>query len=621
MVKNSSIRFVSPRQWERIEQWSRRKPVFALMGEFSAGKSTLMNFLLRKRALPTQVTATQLPPVWFSWGNQPAYVKRPDGSTEEISLDQLDQVGVNDAQFIRIHLEADILEAVDLIDTPGISDPKISSDVWERAVGQANGVLWCTHSTQAWRETERATWVSLPERLHNNSLLLVTRADALNTKDRQKVLRRVNREAGHLFNRSILFSARDAITARDKTGDAELWARSGGGKMIDSFLEITEGIMDARADQLARYQVDKSLSDATPIQPMRTAEKSAPISDDSVAASEQSAEKSVQPLKLENPLQEGKSATASSGESGTVTNFPVRPARVAPRGDEEAERVERVRIDAEDAVRMRAEVTTETTVEVVPETETSDEDLRAFFRDTGGNPLDISSPDGGRPTESPLDMEDEFGLIDFDDEEEAGEEPSTLVGDTAEDLSEEHDAGNDTDALLASLNDQLEQTPDSETGDIEPDKNPAASEIEVSVSSITALLSRQEAAQNESLGVDFEPESEEGDLPGASVLAMSDNLSNTEGEPADADAEGDEGELEHLLDVPAGSPLSAAAMWREVASTEVLPDDAQDLRAVFQSFLEEFDKIAVEHSARQAKDTLRPIPKANNAGKAEWHVL
>ena len=129
--------------------------------------------------------------------------------------------------------------------------------------------MWCTHSTQAWRETERATWVSLPERLQNKSILLVTRADALGQKDRQKVLRRVNREAGHLFNRTVLFSARDAIMARDKTGDAELWSRSGGGKMVDSFLEITEQIMDNRADMLARYQIDKSLSDAPKVSPLR----------------------------------------------------------------------------------------------------------------------------------------------------------------------------------------------------------------------------------------------------------------------------------------------------------------------------------------------------------------
>ena len=38
-----------------------RRPRVALMGEFSAGKSTLSNLLIGKSALPVNVTATQLP--------------------------------------------------------------------------------------------------------------------------------------------------------------------------------------------------------------------------------------------------------------------------------------------------------------------------------------------------------------------------------------------------------------------------------------------------------------------------------------------------------------------------------------------------------------------------------
>ena len=395
MAKDSQTRFVSPKAWERIEHWSRRKPVFALMGEFSAGKSTLMNFLLRTQTLPTQVTATQLPPVWFSWGNRAPYVKRHDGSIEVIELDDLESVGVNDAQFIRVFLEADILEAVDLIDTPGISDPKISTDVWQRAVGQANGVLWCTHATQAWRETERATWVSLPERLQHNSLLLITRADALNIKDRQKVLRRVNREAGHLFNRSILFSARDAIVARDKTGDAEMWSRSGGGKMIDSFLEITEQIMENRADQLARYQIDKSQPDTLKVQPVRPARKS-----DSEVQSE------AAPLRLVNPVDS--EAQSEQDDAAVVTSFPVRPARVERRTDE----AERVRINAEEAERLRAEMVSEPEPPTLEDPDTSD-DLRAFFKDTSNDPLELTSVAGLDDTVDEFDLS---GGTDFDDE-------------------------------------------------------------------------------------------------------------------------------------------------------------------------------------------------------------
>ncbi len=395
-----------------------------------------MNFLLRTQALPTQVTATQLPSVWFSWGNRSAYVKRHDGSTQDITLDELESVGVNDAQFIRIFLEADILEAVDLIDTPGISDPKISTDVWQRAVGQANGVLWCTHSTQAWRETERATWVSLPERLQDKSLLLVTRADALGQKDRQKVLRRVNREAGHLFNRTILFSARDAITARDKTGDAELWSRSGGGKMVDSFLEITEQIMDRRADQLSRYQIDKSQSDEPKVQPIRPAK---PADMTAEAA----------PLKLVDLM-----ADPTSSDQDVITSFPVRPARVERRTEEP----ERSRIDPDEAERLRAEMVSE-------EEEASKEELRSFFRDTAEDPLDLRAL--ANPT---LDI-DEFEFSDDD--------------------SEDEDEIETEEAELIVVSQEEEETPKSE---IEAE---AEIDIEQSVSSITALLAEQSNSRAE----------------------------------------------------------------------------------------------------------------------------
>ncbi|WP_052261378.1 dynamin family protein [Ruegeria sp. ANG-S4] len=544
MVKNIQPRFVSPTAWNRIEQWSRRKPVFALMGEFSAGKSTLMNFLLRTQALPTQVTATQLPPVWFSWGKRPAYVKRHDGSTQNIELDDLDSVGVNDAQFVRIFLEADILEAVDLIDTPGISDPKISTDVWQRAVGQANGVLWCTHSTQAWRETERATWVSLPERLQDKSLLLITRADALGQKDRQKVLRRVNREAGHLFNRTILFSARDAIVARDKTGDAELWSRSGGGKMVDSFLEITEQIMDSRADQLARYQIDKSQSGQPRVRPVRPPRPS-----------ETRAEPA--PLKLVDSVDE-----AAHTEVDVVTSFPVRPARVERKSDD----TERARIDANEADRMRAEMVQE-------EEENSKEELRAFFRDTADDPLDL------RALANPILDADEFEFSD-DDEDDAEEPELIVIGQDEEDSKPE-------------------------------DAEKPEQDIEQSISSITALLAEQTKSKDD----DYEPEPDSNALAEVSVVSIGPDTS-------EADDEEPAPTSEHLLQADGSTaPLSALSMWQELVASEPLPEDTVGLKNAFAAFLAEFDQIALEHSEGDPDAALNPVPKEHDTVTVERHVL
>lgn len=548
MVKNSQTRFVSPKAWERIEQWSRRKPVFALMGEFSAGKSTLMNFLLRKQALPTQVTATQLPPIWFSWGNKPAYVKRHDGTTEPIELDQLNAVGVDYAQFIRIYLEADILEAVDLIDTPGISDPKISTDVWRRAVGQANGVLWCTHSTQAWRETERATWVSLPERLQQNSLLLVTRADALSQKDRQKVLRRVNREAGHLFNRSILFSARDAILARDKTGDAEMWTRSGGGKMVDSFLEITEQIMDARAENLSRYQIDQSVPGGARVQPLR------PSRSDS----------EVTLLKLVE------SEEPENNDRDVVTNFPVRPARVERREDDQM----RARIGSEEAEKLRAEM--------VPDADLGEDALQSLSGDTSDGPLDLNilARSGD----------------DVDEFEFRGDEPHE---------SDENDEAEvaETEVIVVA-SDPVDEGPSATD-----EQDGEDVDIETSVSSITALLSEQSPNAEQ----EYEPEPESNALTPAHVVPI------VADESPRAEIHGETApELSQYLRPPSGGILSASDMWRKVIATEQLPDDPQGLRNVFAAFLNEFDQMARDQN--EELDEKRSASHIKENGRAEWHV-
>jgi putative ribosome biogenesis GTPase RsgA len=52
-ANTTNERPVTRSQLNRLAEWSMRKPVIALMGEFSAGKSTLMNLLIGQNILPT----------------------------------------------------------------------------------------------------------------------------------------------------------------------------------------------------------------------------------------------------------------------------------------------------------------------------------------------------------------------------------------------------------------------------------------------------------------------------------------------------------------------------------------------------------------------------------------
>jgi len=219
-----------------------RKPRIAIMGEFSSGKSTLCNVLMGARPLLEKVTATQLPPVWLSYGPDDAYTMGLDGIAYDLDLRDLEQVSLETTEHVRIRMKSDILRYCDLIDMPGISDPSMSPEVWERMAHLADGVLWCTHATQAWRQSESGVWNSFPIEIRRNSLLLITRFDKiLSDADRSKVVKRVTQEVDGLFAEVFPVSLLKAMKAGD---NEERWAESGAPAFTTALFEIIHRLID-----------------------------------------------------------------------------------------------------------------------------------------------------------------------------------------------------------------------------------------------------------------------------------------------------------------------------------------------------------------------------------------
>lgn len=232
-----------------------RRPTIALMGEFSAGKTTLINFLLGDDILPTRVTATQLPPVWMSYGERSAFFVDDEGNENEVAIEDLGTVGVEGVRYIRLFADTGILSELDLIDTPGISDPNIPISFRDFVAEKADALLWCTHSTQAWRESERSTLDAMPVELLKHSVLLATRSDKLTPQDRARVRERLVRETDGRFANIIMFSALDAIEATSQGEAGDLWRTSGGEELLETLhrLSVVATDPDApRSEAIAR---------------------------------------------------------------------------------------------------------------------------------------------------------------------------------------------------------------------------------------------------------------------------------------------------------------------------------------------------------------------------------
>ena len=186
-----------------------RKPRILIAGEFSSGKTQLVTGLIGSALLPSNVVATALPPVWLVRG-EPALMRVGFSGRGEPIAD-LGAIDLDKTQYCVLSNPSSALTQMDIIDTPGNSDPNMAAETWQRMLTFADAVVWCTNATQAWRQSEKSVWQAMPERLRRNALLLVTHGDLMvDARSADRVMRRVQREAGEFFPKSMLVSLLEA---------------------------------------------------------------------------------------------------------------------------------------------------------------------------------------------------------------------------------------------------------------------------------------------------------------------------------------------------------------------------------------------------------------------------
>jgi hypothetical protein len=239
------------RALRQTEAHLRRPLRLALMGEFNSGKSTLANLMIGNALLPTlQLSNTRIPTL-IHYSAEPVITAALEGGgARTLTADAIETP--EETVCIQVGMPMPHLMACEIVDFPGFSDPWLSFGVLDIARHPIDAAIWCTFSTQAWKESECTAWRLLPARIRANSILAVTSKDLLTREQAPKVMARLRKAAGGDFSNFALLSSlqgRKALDAAGEIADPDLWQASGAEEFSAAIEQLFSAIRQQRIEK------------------------------------------------------------------------------------------------------------------------------------------------------------------------------------------------------------------------------------------------------------------------------------------------------------------------------------------------------------------------------------
>lgn len=199
----------------------------SFVGNFSVGKSMVINSLLGEEVAPTNVQRTTAVICHFRYGDtRRVRFHYGDGRTEDGDIfsfkrfsdhnriDEEDAERLSEVDYVEVFYPSDVLRNVTLIDTPGLGSEAERDDETTRAhLREADAVCWVFDANEVGKrdELERIERLSSEFR---SAFALVNKCDLKPPSNRPRIKNRAEDVVGDYFDDVLLYSAEELLDSK-----------------------------------------------------------------------------------------------------------------------------------------------------------------------------------------------------------------------------------------------------------------------------------------------------------------------------------------------------------------------------------------------------------------------
>ena len=227
-----------------------------IMGFPGSGKSAVLNFFAGAEVVPVGSSA---PTLELTLGDHTrTTVTLPDGETRCLDGMPGREALAMDPLFLSVEARLDVLREYSLLELVADEDPEEFLPAVRWAKRRTDIVLWCT---RRFTDEEAEIWSGVPERMKDNSFLLLTHADQLESAGSLRAsLDTLHDIAGPEFYKILPIAAADAAETRWSGGPGTKGTldNSGGAEVLnavnDLVVEGRRADVDSALVMLGRFE-------------------------------------------------------------------------------------------------------------------------------------------------------------------------------------------------------------------------------------------------------------------------------------------------------------------------------------------------------------------------------